>query len=176
MERDTVTNVPGNRHKPELSQVKRHQVTFGEKGTDKSGGTHSKENTYGIVRSQSAWPTKAFSSAQFSRSVVSDSLRLQGPRHARPPCPSPRCPTPRAYSNSCPLSHPTISSSVVPFPSKNFRICDFNSMCWWEQQNHLPFPNSPSSINVQLFHLVKPDDVLRIAWGINIKSGLFKWM
>ena len=33
------------------------------------------------------------------------------------PCPSP---TPRVYSNSCPLSrwcHPTISSSVIPYPS-----------------------------------------------------------
>ena len=30
-----------------------------------------------------------FSSAQFSRSVVSDSLRLHGPQHTRPPCPSP---------------------------------------------------------------------------------------
>ena len=54
---------------------------------------------------------------QFSRSVVSDSLRPHEEQHARPPCPSP---TPRAYPNSCPLSwwcHPTISSSVVPFSS-----------------------------------------------------------
>ena len=54
---------------------------------------------------------------QFSRSVVSDSLRPQGLQHSRLPCPSP---TPRACSNSCPLSwwcHPTISSSVVPFSS-----------------------------------------------------------
>ena len=40
-------------------------------------------------------------SAQFSRSVVSDSLRSHEPPHARPPCPSP---TPRVYANSCPLS------------------------------------------------------------------------
>ena len=166
----------GNRHKPELSRVKRHWVTFGEKGTDESGGTHSKGNIHGVVSSQSVWRTKAFSSVQFSRLVVSNSLQPRGPHHARPPCPSL---TPGVYSNSCPLSrwcHPTTSSSVVPFPSKSFRICDFNSMCWWEQQNHSPSPNRPSSINVQLFHLVKPDDVLRIPWGINIKSGLFKWM
>ena len=31
----------------------------------------------------------AFSSVQFSRSVVSDSLRPHGLQHARPPCPSP---------------------------------------------------------------------------------------
>ena len=30
-----------------------------------------------------------FSSAQFSRSVVSDSLRPHESQHARPPCPSP---------------------------------------------------------------------------------------
>ena len=54
-------------------------------------------------------------SGQFSRSVMSNSLRLHGLQHARPPCPSP---IPGAFSNSCPLSrwgHPTISSSVVPF-------------------------------------------------------------
>ena len=56
-------------------------------------------------------------SVQFSRSVVSDSLRPHEPQHTRPPCPSP---TPRVYPNSCPSSqwcHPTISSSVVPFSS-----------------------------------------------------------
>ena len=57
-------------------------------------------------------------SVQLSRSVLSDSLRLHGLQHTRPPCPSP---TPGAYSNSCPSSrwcHPTISSSVVPFSSR----------------------------------------------------------
>ena len=55
--------------------------------------------------------------AQFSRSVVSDSLRPHESQHARPPCPSP---TPRVHSNSRPSSwwcHPDISSSVVPFSS-----------------------------------------------------------
>ena len=55
--------------------------------------------------------------SQFSRSVMSNSLRPHGLQYARPPCPSP---TPRVYSNSCPSSrwcHPTISSSVVPFSS-----------------------------------------------------------
>ena len=56
-----------------------------------------------------------FSSVQFGRSVVSDSLRPHELQHGRLPSPSP---TPRAYSNSCPLGrwcHPTISSSVIPF-------------------------------------------------------------
>ena len=58
-----------------------------------------------------------FSSVQFSRSVMSDSLRPQESQHTRPPCPSP---TPGVYPNSCPSSwwcHPAISSSVVPFSS-----------------------------------------------------------
>ena len=56
-------------------------------------------------------------SVQFSRSVVSDSLRPHESQHARPPCPSP---TPRVYPNPCPSSwwcHPAISSSVIPFSS-----------------------------------------------------------
>ena len=55
-----------------------------------------------------------FSSVQFSRSVVSDSLRPHESQHTRPPCPSP---TPGVHSDSCPSSqwcHPAISSSVVP--------------------------------------------------------------
>ena len=58
-----------------------------------------------------------FSSVQFSRSVMSDSLKSHEPQHTRPPRPSP---TPGVHSNSCPLSqwcHPAISSSVVPFSS-----------------------------------------------------------
>ena len=56
-----------------------------------------------------------FSSVQFSRSVMSDSLQPHELQHARPPCPSP---TPGVHSSSHPLSwwcHPAISSSVVPF-------------------------------------------------------------
>ena len=58
-----------------------------------------------------------FSSVQFSRSVVSNSLWPHEPQHSRPPCPSP---TPRVYSKTCPSSqwcHPAISSSVVPLTS-----------------------------------------------------------
>ena len=55
--------------------------------------------------------------SQFSRSVVSDSLRPRESQHARSPCPSP---TPGVHWDSRPLSqwcHPAISSSVVPFSS-----------------------------------------------------------
>ena len=55
---------------------------------------------------EAEWAKKQLSSVQFSCSVVD-----------RLPCPSP---TPKAYSNSCLLSqwsHPTLSSSVIPFTS-----------------------------------------------------------
>ena len=57
------------------------------------------------------------SSVQFSRSVVSDSLRPHELQHTRPPCP---LPTPGVHPNSCPLRrwcHSAISSSVVTFSS-----------------------------------------------------------
>ena len=85
------------------------------------------------------WSTqwKAFSSVQFSHSVVSYSLWPNETQHARPPCPSP---TPGAYSNSWPLSrwcHPTISFSVIPFSS-----CPQS------------FPSSGFFLMSQLFHQV----------------------
>ena len=55
--------------------------------------------------------------SQFSRSVVSDSLRSHESQHTRPPCPSPIA---GVHSNSCPSSrwcHPAFSSSVIPFSS-----------------------------------------------------------
>ena len=67
--------------------------------------------------SQRVGPNWANSTVQFSRSVVSNSLRPHELQHARPPCPSP---TPGVHLNPCPSSrwcHPTISSSVVPFSS-----------------------------------------------------------
>ena len=54
---------------------------------------------------------------QFSRSVMSESLRPHGLQHARLPCPSL---SPRVCSDSGPWSwwcHPIISSSVTPFSS-----------------------------------------------------------
>ena len=84
-----------------------------------------------------------FSSVQFSRSAVSDSLRPHKLQHARPPCPSP---TPGVYSNPCPSSwwcHPAISSSVVPFSSCPQSLPASGSF----QMSHL-FPWSGQSIGV----------------------------
>ena len=62
----------------------------------------------------------AFSSLQFSHSVVSDSLWPHESQHTRFPCPSP---TPRVYANSCPSSrwcHPTTSSCYPLLPPSIF--------------------------------------------------------
>ena len=70
-----------------------------------------------IIFQRGAAAINFFSLVQFSRSVVSNSLRPHESQHARPPCPSP---TPRVHPNSCPSSrwsHPAISSSVIPFSS-----------------------------------------------------------
>ena len=72
---------------------------------------------YILVKQGSQGKLIHYTSVQFSRSVLSDSVRPHESQHARPPGPSP---TPGVYSNSCPSSwwcHPAISFSVVPFSS-----------------------------------------------------------
>ena len=62
-------------------------------------------------------PVETINSFQFSRSLISNSLRPHGLQQSRLPCPSP---TPGAWSDSCPSSRwcqPAISSSVIPFSS-----------------------------------------------------------
>ena len=91
-------------------------------GTKKVGTCYSKANRNRAIQSLSfAWlssiSTNNFRSVQFSRSVVSDSLRPRESQHARTPCPSP---SPGVHSDSRPLSpwcQPAISSWVVPFSS-----------------------------------------------------------
>ena len=63
-------------------------------------GIYTKElKTYVHITQRHGLDHECFS--QFSRSVVSESLRPHESQHARPPCPSP---TPGVYPNSCPLS------------------------------------------------------------------------
>ena len=82
--------------------------------TEEPGGLQS----MGLQRVGCDWARKhAYYLVQFSRSVVSYSLRPHKLQHTRPPCPSP---TPGVHSDSRPSSrwwHPAISSSVVPFSS-----------------------------------------------------------
>ena len=96
-----------------------------------------------------------FSSVQFHRSVVSNSLRPHESQHARPPCPSP---TPGVYSKSCPSSqwcHPAISSSVVPFSSCSQSLPASGSFpvsqlfTWGGQSIGVPASASVLSVNIQ---------------------------
>ena len=57
--------------------------------------------THAETRNESNPFLLCFSSVEFSRSVMSDSLKPHESQHARPPYPSP---TPRLYSNSYPSS------------------------------------------------------------------------
>ena len=71
----------------------------------------------------------SLSSAQFSHSVISDSLWPHGLQHTRLPCPSP---TPGVYSNSCPLSrwcHPT--SHPLSSPSPAFSLSQHQGLFQW---------------------------------------------
>ena len=57
------------------------------------------------------------SSVQFSRSVMSDSLRPYELQHSRPPCPSPG-----VHPNSCPLSWRMCKSQLL-LANREFSVC-----------------------------------------------------
>ena len=95
-----------------------------------------------------------FSSAEFSCSVMSDSLWPQGLQHARLSYPAP---TPGAYSNSCPSSqyyHSMILSSIIPFSclqlfpaSGSFLVSQFFPSCG--QSIRVSASTSVLPINIQ---------------------------
>ena len=96
-----------------------HHSSFKPELHSPASGTQGSRNSWGENDTDISPSLRGmlFSSVQFSHSIVSDSLWPCGLQCARHPCPSP---SPRAYSNSCQSSqwsHPTISSSVVPFLS-----------------------------------------------------------
>ena len=112
-----------------------------------------------------------FSSVQFSHSVMSDSLHPHELQHARPPCPSP---TPRVYSNSCPLSqwsHPTISSSVVPF-SSNLQSFPASGFFPWVNSSHEVAKVLEFQLQYQFFQWWKMDWLDLLAVQGTLKSLL----
>ena len=106
--------------------------------------------------------------AQFSHSIVSDSLWRHGLQHARLPCPSP---TPGVYSVSCPSSRlwtyhlilccplfllPSIFSSIRVFSNESvFHIR-------WPKHWSFSFSTSPDIINL-LWILQMPASILEIS-------------
>ena len=116
---------------------------------------------FDIWNSSTGMPTPPLSSAQFSRSVVSNSLQPREPQHTRPPSPSP---TAGVYPNPCPLSrwcHPTISSSVIPFSflqsfpaSGSFQnesaLCIRWPNCWNYSFNISPSNEHPGLISFRM--------------------------
>ena len=93
----------------------------------------------------------SISSVQFSRSVVSDSLRPHELQHARPPCPSP---TPGVHPNPCPLSvmpsnhlilcHPLLLLPSI-FPSIRVFFNESALRIRWSKHWNFSFSISPSN-------------------------------
>ena len=107
-----------------------------------------------VERDTQETPPRAgqFSSVQFSRSVVSNSLRPHKPQHARPPCPSP---TPRVYpklmsiesvmpSNHLILCHPLLLLPSI-FPSTRVFSIESVLRIRWPKYWSFSFNISPSN-------------------------------
>ena len=100
-----------------------------------------------------------FSSIQFSRSVVSDSLRPHELQHTRPPCPSP---TPGVHSNSCidsvmPSSHLILCHPLLLLPPNPPSIRVFSNESTlrmrWPKYWSFSFSISPSNEHPGLISL-----------------------
>ena len=91
----------------------------------------------GMYLESSVWEYLVqFSSVQFSRSVMSDSLRPHEPQYARPPCPSP---TSRVHPNPCPSSqwyHPAISSSPYQPSPPALNLSQHHGLFKWVSSSH----------------------------------------
>ena len=100
---------------------------------------------------------------QFSRSVMSDSLRPCGLQHTRPPCPSP---TPEVYSKSCPLSWDAIqppyllSSSSTPV----FNLSQHQSLFQWVGSLHQVAIYCCFSFSISPFNEYSQLTSLKIDW------------
>ena len=102
-------------------------------------------------------------SVQFSRSVISDSLRPHGLQHARLPCPSAH---PGACSNSCPSSqwyHSTISSSVISF-SSYLQSCPASGSFQRVSSSHQVAKVLEFQLQHQSFQWIFRNDFLWIDW------------
>ena len=85
------------------------------------------------------------SSVQFSRSVMSDSLRPHESQYVKPPCPSP---TPGVHSDSRPSNqwcHPAISFLLLPIPPSIRVFSNESALCMrWPKYWSFSFSIIPS--------------------------------
>ena len=81
--------------------------------------------------------TKKFSSVQFSRSVVSDSLRPHESQHARPPCPSP---TPGVHVPTIYIIHFVINLKSAQFRQNTGLINIIIVFQYFSTKMYVPFP------------------------------------
>ena len=132
----TEVSANANRERAETANIKSGGWIHWEKGIKPD-----KEWQYMIPKDTAhnkalnSYPPDHSINIQFSRSVVSNSLRLHGLQHARLPCSSP---TPRAYSNSYPSHwwcHPTISSLLSPSPPA-FNLSQHQGLFQWVSSSH----------------------------------------
>ena len=103
------------------------------------------QETWVLIASLNLTGLVVFSSVQFSRLLMSDSLWPQGLQHIRPPCPSP---TSGCYSDSCPSNylifcHPLLPPSIFP----SIRVLSNESLLpiRWSKYWSFTFSISPSN-------------------------------
>ena len=104
-------------------------------------------------KSKLPWGTTSLQSesVQFSRSVVSDSLRPHGLQHARPPCPSPSAVSPNftSIASVMPSSHLFLCRPLLLLPSifPSIRVFSNESVLWirWPNYGTFSFSISPSN-------------------------------
>ena len=98
-------------------------------------------------------------SAQFNRSVMSDSLQPLGLQHARPPCPSP---TPRVYSNYVHWVSDTIQpSQPLSPPSPIVNLSQHPGLFQWVSSSHQVAEVSVLPRNIQDWFSLR----LTVPWG-----------
>ena len=106
----------------------------------------------------------SFSSGQFSRSVVSDSLRPHESQHARPPCPSP---TPGVHSDSRP-------SNSLPNPYPTY-LDNSNSVLFVRESVSVSYIGTPVSLSL-FGHNMQLVDCIFLETSISFRLlNLFKF-
>ena len=123
------------------------------------------------MRSSSALPSHfnldQFSSVQFSRSVMSASLRPHEPQHARLPCPSPTESTQthvHRVSNAIQPSHPLSSASPALNLSQHRVFSNESALCIrWPKYWSFSFSISPSKEHPELISF-------RMDWWTSLQS------